>query len=96
MRGLLWADRYYPSDRFTNDETEDDEKGLEVASMGEGRKTRVLYLGCRIARDNQWLRYNRETHHFSANPQFDADVEPRAAPAESTELDDPPNAAATF
>lgn len=64
MRGLLWAENYYPSGWFSNDNIEDDEKGEE-------RKIRVLYLGCRIARENKWLRYDRKTHQFSVSPEFD-------------------------
>ncbi|KAI9046980.1 hypothetical protein LZ554_009055 [Drepanopeziza brunnea f. sp. 'monogermtubi'] len=33
MRGLLWAENYYPEKWFTNDKIDDAEKYLEVASM---------------------------------------------------------------
>jgi len=93
MRGLLWADKYYPSGWFTNDKIEDDEKGLEAASMGEERKIRVLYLGCRIARDNKWLRYDNKAHQFSVSPEFDIEIEPvPVSTAESIEFGDLPDA----
>jgi len=96
MRGLLWADKYYPSGWFSNDKIEDDEKGLEAASMGEERKIRVLYLGCRIAQDSQWLRYDSKTHQFSVSPQFDIELEPAAVPPpESIEFGDLPDAQPT-
>src|SRR4051812_5965173 len=71
MRGLLWAEKYYPSGWFSNDNIEDDKKGLEAAHMGEERKVRVLDLGCRIARENKWLRYDSKTRQFSVSPEFD-------------------------
>jgi hypothetical protein len=83
MRGLVWVANYYPKTWFDNDKIEDDEKGLEAASMGEERKIRVLYLGCRIARENKWLRYDSKTHQFSVSPEFDIELEP--APVTSTE-----------
>lgn len=96
MRGLLWADKYYPNGWFSNEKIEDDEKGLEAASMGEERKIRVLYLGCRVARDSQWLRYDSKTHQFSVSPQFDIELEPApVAPADSIEYGDLPDALPT-
>lgn len=95
MRGLLWVDKYYPSGWFSNEKIEDDEKGLEVASMGEERKIRVLYLGCRIARENNWLRYSNETHQFSVSPEFDMELD--SAPsvqAEGINYGDLPDASA--
>ncbi|KAK0627189.1 hypothetical protein B0T14DRAFT_130406 [Immersiella caudata] len=91
MRGLLWAEKYYPSGWFSNENIEDDEKGLEAASMGEERKIRVLYLGCRIAREGKWLRYDSKTHQFSVNPEFDIKLA-SSAPTESIDLVDLPDA----
>ncbi|KAK3687205.1 hypothetical protein B0T22DRAFT_122049 [Podospora appendiculata] len=72
MRGLLWVDKYFPADWFSNDKIDDDEKHFEVASMSEERKERVLYLGCRIAaRDGKWLCYDSDSHQFSVSPQYD-------------------------
>lgn len=48
MRGLLWADDYYPEKRFPNDKLDDEEKYLEVASMtADERKERILWLAVR-------------------------------------------------
>ncbi|KAK3371626.1 hypothetical protein B0T24DRAFT_650510 [Lasiosphaeria ovina] len=70
MRGLLWADKYFPDEWFSSQERiDDDEKYFEVPSMSEDRKERALYLGCRIAaQGGKWLRYNSETHQFSVSP----------------------------
>jgi hypothetical protein len=75
MRGLLWVDRYYPNDLFANDRTDDDEKYMEVASMYEERKERVLYLGCRIAaQGGKWLHYDQALKRFSVAPEFDVEL----------------------
>ncbi|KAB5515608.1 hypothetical protein GE09DRAFT_1208678 [Coniochaeta sp. 2T2.1] len=67
MRGLLWTDDYFPPKHFDGEQRDDDEKYMELPSMVESRKERVLYLGCRIAaRGEQWLRYDRAEHRFSA------------------------------
>jgi hypothetical protein len=96
MRGLVWVTNYYPKTWFDNDKIEDDEKGLEAASMGEERKIRVLYLGCRIARENKWLRYDSKTHQFSVSPQFDIELEPApVTSAESIDFGELPDALAT-
>ncbi len=96
LRGLLWAERYFPAEWFMT-KVEDEEKTLEVASMGEERKIRCLYLGYRIAQQGgQWLQYDGENHKFSANAQFDDPLETApVAPAESVEFGDLPDATTT-
>ena len=49
MRGLLWAEDYYPNDWFTNEKIDEEEKYHERASMTPQRKERILWLACRIA-----------------------------------------------
>ncbi|KAK4170686.1 hypothetical protein QBC36DRAFT_149117, partial [Triangularia setosa] len=75
MRGLAWADRVSPSNRFWKKEIDDDEKYFEVASMAEERKGRVLWLGHRIATSsNKWLRYDSLKHEFSVAPEYDTNA----------------------
>lgn len=71
LRGLLWADKYFPSDSFVNDEIDDDEKYFEVASMVEERQERVLWLGVSIARHGQWLLYDDKLHKFYVPSRFE-------------------------
>jgi hypothetical protein len=52
MRGLVFTDNYFPDNWFADNRVDDDEKYLEMLSMAEERKIRVLYLGCRIAAQN--------------------------------------------
>jgi len=75
LRGLPWAEKYFPSDWFSNDKIEDEEKGLEAASMGQERKIRILALGYQIAQDNKYLMYDKETRHFIV-PESGVEIEP--------------------
>ncbi|KAI1382538.1 uncharacterized protein F4822DRAFT_441815 [Hypoxylon trugodes] len=50
MKGLVWIDKYFPVDWFSNDKIDDNEKYFEVSSMTDDRKERILWLGHRIAK----------------------------------------------
>ncbi|KAK1750210.1 EST/SMG-like protein 1 [Echria macrotheca] len=97
LRGLPWAEKYFPSDWFSNDKIEDEEKGLEAASMGQERKLRILALGYQISQGGTYLRYDKDTHRFGTAPDFDIEMDPIpvVAPVESIDLGDLPDAVAT-
>ena len=50
LRGLLWAEDYFPSEWFTNEKIDEEEKYHERASMTAQRKERILWLAVRIAK----------------------------------------------
>ena len=75
MRGLLWADRYYPNDWFSSDKVEDDEKYLEVASMSKEREDRCLWLGYQISKRTGALQYGPETQQFSVALEYEIDID---------------------
>lgn len=68
LRGILWADNYYPDTWFSNEKIDDEEKYLEVASMTDDRKERILWLACRLAEAGSWIYYDRNSHKFSTTP----------------------------
>lgn len=74
MNGLVWVEKYFPVDWFSNEKINDEEKYFEVPSMTEERKERILWLGCRIAEMGEWLTYDASMHHFGALPQYDIDI----------------------
>ena len=49
IRGLVWAAYYYPSDFFTGEIVDEDERQLELPSHAAPRAERCLWLGARIA-----------------------------------------------
>ncbi|KAI1417371.1 hypothetical protein F5Y13DRAFT_152634 [Hypoxylon sp. FL1857] len=75
MKGLVWVDKYYPNDWFSNDKIDDDEKYFEVASMTDDRKERILWLGCRIAKLAKWLTYDETLHQFGVVPAYEKEID---------------------
>ncbi|PVH70137.1 hypothetical protein DL98DRAFT_578007 [Cadophora sp. DSE1049] len=67
MRGLPWADGHHPEAWFENDKIDDEEKYLEVASMTDDRKERILWLACRTASLGDWIKYDSESRMFSTS-----------------------------
>jgi len=75
MRGLPWADWYFPDDWFSNGKTEDEERGLETAAMEHERKFRILALAYQIAQDSRYLRYDKEARQF-ISPESGVEIKP--------------------
>ncbi|KAI0385143.1 hypothetical protein F5Y04DRAFT_292624 [Hypomontagnella monticulosa] len=75
MKGLVWVDKYFPNDWFSNDKIDDDEKYFEVASMTDDRKERILWLGCRIAKFGKWLTYDETVHQFGVVAEYETEIE---------------------
>ncbi|KAI1286610.1 hypothetical protein F5Y03DRAFT_380589 [Xylaria venustula] len=74
LKGLLFIDHYFPSDWFTNDKIDDDEKYFEMAAMTDIRKERILWLSYRIAQSGIGLTYNEETNTFGVLPQYEKEM----------------------
>jgi hypothetical protein len=70
MRGLLWADQYFPQTWFAH-KISDDDKWFEMASFMDERRMRCLWLGVRIAKYKKWIQYDAESSEFSVMPEFD-------------------------
>ena len=49
MRGLIWAQFYFPTDFFTGSVVDEDERNLELPSHAAPRAERCLWLGVRLA-----------------------------------------------
>ncbi|KAI0525819.1 hypothetical protein F5B22DRAFT_587878 [Xylaria bambusicola] len=71
LEGLLFVDQYYPSDWFSDDKIDDDEKYFEMASMTAVRKERILWLGYKIAQSERGLTYDKETNRFSVLSKYE-------------------------
>ncbi|KAI0534142.1 hypothetical protein GGR58DRAFT_516358 [Xylaria digitata] len=75
LKGLLFADQYYPSDWFSNDKIDDDEKYFEMASMTGVRKERILWLSYKITQSGRGLTYDEGTNQFGVIPQYEKEIE---------------------
>jgi hypothetical protein len=49
MRGLIWAQHYFPADFFSSQLTDEDERNLELPSHAAPRAERCLWLGVQLA-----------------------------------------------
>ncbi|RAL68390.1 hypothetical protein DID88_007121 [Monilinia fructigena] len=74
MRGLLWAEKYFPERWFLNEKTDEEEKYHELPSMLDQRKERILWLACRIADAGPWINFNSFKLEFSVQSS-DTDME---------------------
>ncbi|KAL2181085.1 uncharacterized protein P884DRAFT_192070 [Thermothelomyces heterothallicus CBS 202.75] len=101
MRGFPWTETYFPDGFFVTDERiDDDEKYLELPSMLEERRQRVVWLGCRIAgrEGGKWLRFDKEAQRFDVNPTYDVELDLEmtsqmpATPGESVDFGELPDA----
>ena len=75
MRGLLYAEDYFPKNWFSNDKIDEDEKYFELASMVDERKERILWLGRMIASTGKWLTWDANAREFSVVGRYDVEVE---------------------
>lgn len=75
MRGLLYAEDYFPKDWFINDKMDEDEKFFEFPSMVETRKERILSLGYRLATTGNWLIWDGAARQFSVPTKYDVEIE---------------------
>ena len=78
LRGLLWAEDYFPTEWFNNEKIDEEEKYHERASMTAQRKERILWLAVRIARSAECgLNYD-SGKTYNTKPKFSSWVRPIA------------------
>jgi hypothetical protein len=71
LRGLLWADNYFPDNWFSRDKIDEEEKYQERPSMTAQRKERIMWLTYRIITPDGKLQYDPETSEFHMRKEFD-------------------------
>lgn len=64
MRGLPFAEDYFPSELFDDIRVDEEEKMPERPWMATSRMERILSLGCGIARSGNWILWDAETRQF--------------------------------
>ncbi|KAH6876711.1 hypothetical protein B0T10DRAFT_414126 [Thelonectria olida] len=75
MRGLAYAEGYFPHAWFVNEKIDEKEKYSELSSMERARIKRTLYLGHQIAAQQKWLTFDQGTRRFSVVKIYDVDVD---------------------
>ncbi|KAG0650064.1 esl2 [Hyphodiscus hymeniophilus] len=85
LRGLLWAEDYFPAEWFTNEKIDEEEKYHERASMTAQRKERILWLAVRIAKGaGSGLNFDSGKND-NKRPGFSAQIEQLASRANTFE-----------
>lgn len=74
MRGLVYAEDYFPNGWFSNDKIDEDEKYFELPSVSEERKSRILSLGYKIASSGNWLLWNEEIRQFEVPEKYNVKI----------------------
>ncbi|TVY45744.1 EST/SMG-like protein [Lachnellula occidentalis] len=69
MRGLLWAEDYFPEEWFTKEKIDEEEKYHERPSMTAQRKERILWLACQICSLGSWIAYDGKRFFVPSNDQ---------------------------
>lgn len=77
MRGLLWADNYFPDEWFTKEKIDEAEKYQERPSMTAQRKERILWLACRVSKLGSCMAYDGK--RFSVPSNMDQEPPSRAS-----------------
>ncbi|EXA47077.1 hypothetical protein FOPG_08054 [Fusarium oxysporum f. sp. conglutinans race 2 54008] len=90
MRGLLYAEDYFPNDWFSNDKIDEDEKYFELPSVSEERKDRILSLGYKIASSGNWLLWNGETRQFEVPEKYNVKINLDSRQKDNAELQNMP------
>jgi hypothetical protein len=78
MRGLIYAEEYFPLKWFSGEAVEEDEKYFEQASMVDSRKERILWIGRQISSLNKWLIWTEESAKFTVPEEYDVDHTPKS------------------
>ena len=75
MRGLLYADNYFPDGWFERAKVDDDERYFEKGSTMSLRQERILWIGRQLARLNKWLLWDATSQKFSVATLYDKPLE---------------------
>lgn len=68
MRGLLWAQYYFPPGFFHGALMDEEDRNIDLPSHTVPRVERCLWLGRQLASLQRWLTYDIQTDQFEAIP----------------------------
>ncbi|KAI0118301.1 hypothetical protein GGR51DRAFT_498963 [Nemania sp. FL0031] len=92
MKGLVFEREYYPADWFSSHKVDDDEKYLEMASMTNVRKERILWIGHKIAQSGRGLTFDEKENIFGVFAEFDEEMEDISEDIDDMDISDASNA----
>ncbi|ODA83153.1 hypothetical protein RJ55_01663 [Drechmeria coniospora] len=71
MRGLLYAEDFFPNGWFENEKIDDDERYQEQPSKTSERRERILWIGRQLANHGEWLTWDETNRIFGVRFQYD-------------------------
>ncbi|KAJ6446896.1 NADH:ubiquinone oxidoreductase subunit [Purpureocillium lavendulum] len=75
LRGLLFAEDFFPDGWFQNERLDETDRYLEAASKTLERQERILWIGRRIADSGKWLTWDEEARQFGVTARYDVALE---------------------
>ena len=75
LRGLVFAEDFFPDGWFDNDKIDETDRHLEPASKTMERQERILWIGRRIADSGQWLTWDAERRKFGVADEYSVAVD---------------------
>ncbi|KAI1323583.1 hypothetical protein F5Y16DRAFT_334160 [Xylariaceae sp. FL0255] len=75
LKGFVWVEHLFPSDWFSNEKIDDDEKYFEMPSMTDTRKERITWLAYRLAQTGKWLVYDETTNQFGVVTEYEKEID---------------------
>lgn len=75
LRGLVYAEDYFPDGWFDNERIDESDRYLEPPSKAAERQERILWIGRRLASSGQWLTWDDEARRFSVAAAYDVVLE---------------------
>ncbi|RDA95269.1 hypothetical protein CP533_3475 [Ophiocordyceps camponoti-saundersi (nom. inval.)] len=88
LRGLLYAEDYFPSGWFDNDRIDESDRYLEPPSKAAERQERILWIGRRLASTGKWLTWDDDGRRFSVAATYDVVLEEEEAEEDDDDDDE--------
>ena len=74
LRGLLFAEDFFPNGWFDNERLDETDRYLEAGSKTVERQERILWVGRRIANAGKWLTWDAEARQFGVTSKYDVEL----------------------
>ncbi|KAM4065549.1 est1 DNA/RNA binding domain-containing protein [Hirsutella rhossiliensis] len=71
LRGLVYAQDYFPDKWFENERIDESDRYLEPPSKALERQERILWIGRRLASSSKWLTWDEDARLFSVARAYD-------------------------
>jgi len=75
LRGLLFAEDFFPNGWFDNERLDETDRYLEAGSKTVERQERILWIGRRIANAGKWLTWDAEARQFGVTSKYDVELD---------------------